>query len=64
MTTLITEVLDMSRIRSGAIEPKFSFVDAHHIAKYALERYGFWAWERLGELMPEDYVPPLDESKD
>lgn len=41
-------------------------IDSHGVEfdKYALERYGLWAWERLAELMPEDYVPPVDGIKD
>ena len=64
MTTLITEVLDMSRIRSGAIEAQFSFVDAHHTAKYALERYQLMAKEKgvgLENNIPENTRIYADE---
>ena len=25
---------------------------------YAIERYGFWSWERLCDQVPFDYQPP------
>ena len=43
MGSLISEILDISKIKSGMIKPKFSFIDANHIAEYALKNYELMA---------------------
>ena len=37
----------------------FTLIDAkgNEYGNYALKRYGYWGWERLGEQLPYDYQP-------
>ncbi len=37
MLHLIEDLLEMSRIRSGAIRPRFAFTDAHYLVQYAVD---------------------------
>ena len=34
--------------------------DGHEYGPGTLRRYGFWAWERMGEMLPFDYRPDTD----
>ncbi len=37
----------------------FTLIDrkGNEYGGYALKRYGYWGWERLGEQLPYDYRP-------
>lgn len=51
MTTLIDDLLDVSRIKSGMLKPKFSFIDACYLSLIAIENYKLHALQKNIKLV-------------
>lgn len=56
MLQLIDDLLQMSRIKSGAISPRLAFTDAYHLFQYAVD-FNSGAAERKG-ITVANLVPP------